>query len=165
NDKIDLLAITSFNGNNLQSIETITEKFNITQTMTTKFVKSIAYKFETNAFDNAEISSNFNYSFQKEINIQIIDTYGKNCAIINFNNKTIAISFSDYNDLHLIAKEAGGIDVLIISEKVPADYSVPVDTLIVCSAYDNNIDKNDKTGRIYSENFFRTSSGDITLNI
>lgn len=165
NDTIDLLAVTYLNGRNLEKIEYISDSYYIKRCMTTKFINNTLYNFDTDVFDSAQISDDFTYSFENEINIRIFNTYRKNCAIIEFNEKIIVLSFSEYNDLVEIKNEVGEIDVLVLPENVPDDFSIVVNTLIICSTASNNIHKNDKIGYLYSENFYRTSSlDDITFS-
>lgn len=166
NDTIDLFAVTSLNKMKLEAIQYIKNNFNIKKTMITTFTNSTLYNFNTNVFDSAQVSSDFTYSSENQINIRIFDTYGKNCAIIEFNGKIIVLSFSEYNDLTEIKNEVGKIDVLVLPKNVPDDFSITVDTLIICSTTDNNIHKNDYIGYLYSENFYRTSTlNDITLDL
>jgi hypothetical protein len=166
NDVIRLFAVTSLNKSKLRQSENIIERFSITEIMVTPFVYSLTNKMDTTHFDYAQVSGDFNYSFSDKINIRIIDTYGKNCAIIKHDNETIVLSFSSYNDLRLIEAEAGKINVLVLPEKIPDNYSLAVDTLIVCSTKDNNINKNDKKAQIYAKKFMRTSTSDnITLKL
>ena len=132
--------------------------------MTTTFINSTLYNFETDAFNLAEVSDDFTYSSENKINIRIFNTYQKNCAIIEFNEKIIVLSFSEYNDLVEIQNEFGKIDVLVLPQNVPDDFSITVDTLVICSTTDNNIHKNDKIGHLHSNNFYRTSAlDDITF--
>ena len=131
--------------------------------MLTPYVNSIVNTLDTNCLNMSEVSGDFNYSIKNEINIRIFDTYGKNCAIIEFNEKFIVLSFSEYNDLIELEKELGKIDVLILPENVPENLGITVETLIICSTYDNPIDKNDKIGRLHSKNFYRANSENITI--
>ena len=105
-----------------------------------------------------------NNYFKNKINIRIFDTYGKNCAIIEFNEKFIVLSFSKYNDLIELEKELGKIDVLVLPENVPDDFAINVDTLIVCSDYNTPIHNNDKIGRLYAKNFYRAHNDNITID-
>lgn len=160
NDIIDLLAVTYLNGQNLEKIEYVNDNYNIKRRMTTTFINNTLYNFDTNVFDTSQISDDFTYSFENEINIRIFNTYQKNCAIIKFNEKNIVLSFSEYNDLVELKKELGKIDVLVLPRNVPDDFNITVDTLIICSTVDNNFHENDKLGYLYAENFYRTSTLD-----
>ncbi len=157
-ESIDLLALTTKSNLDEKQIEYIFEEYNVKKVLLTPYVNSVVNTFDTNMLSRAEVSSNFNYTLKEKINIRIFDTYSKNCAIIEFNEKLVVLSFSEYNNLIELEKELGKIDVLVLPENVPDDFSVNVDTLIVCSKYDNPINKNDKIGRLYSENFYRASS-------
>ena len=166
NDTIDLFAVTSLNSRNLKSVNYINDSFKINAKMITSFTNSTLYNFDTDAFTTAEVSSDFEYSLKNKINIRIFDTYQKNCAIIEINEKIIVLSFSEYNDLTEIKKELGKIDVLVLPESIPDDFNITVDTLIICSTDDNTIHDNDKAGYFYSDNFCRTStSGDIKIKL
>ncbi len=162
-DSLDLLAITNSSSLDVKQLEYICEEYNTKKTMLTPYVNNLANTLDTTFFNMAEVSGDFNYSFENEINIRIFDTYGKNCAIIEFNEKFIVLSFSEYNDLVELEKELGKIDVLILPENVPDDYTINVDTLIVCSDYNTPIHNNDKIGRLYSKNFYRTCNENISI--
>ncbi len=163
-DSLDLLAVTSSRSLNEEQLEYIYEEYKVKKTMLTPYVNNIVNTLDTTCFNTAEVSGDFNYSFKNEINIRIFDTYGKNCAIIEFNEKFIVLSFSEYNDLLELEKELGKIDVLVLPENVPDDYTINVDTLIVCSDYNTPIHNNDKIGRLHSKNFYRAYNDDITID-
>ena len=163
-DSLDLLAVTSSRSLNEDQLEYICEEYNIKKTMLTPYVNSIVNTLDTNCLNMSEVSGKFNYSIKNEINIRIFDTYGKNCAIIEFNKKFIVLSFSEYNDLIELEKELGKIDVLILPDNVPDDYTINVDTLIVCSDYNTQMHNNDKIGRLYAKNFYRAYNDDITID-
>lgn len=163
-DSLDLLAVTSSRSLNDDQLEYIYEEYNVKKTMLTPYVNSIVNTLDTNSLNLSEVSGNFNYSIKNEINIRIFDTYGKNCAIIKFNEKFVVLSFSEYNDLIELEKELGKIDVLILPESVPDDYTINVDTLIVCSDYNTQMHNNDKIGRLYAKNFYRAYNDDITID-
>ena len=164
NDTVDLFAVTYLNQSYLKSIKVINESFNIKSKMVTPFINSTLYNFDTDAFNTAEVSGKFIYSLENEINIRIFDTYGKNCAIIEFNEKIIVLSFLEYNKLNEIKKEVGEIDVLVLPENIPDNFNTTVDTLIVCTK-DESVHKNDYLGYIYANNFYKTSNeNNITLN-
>lgn len=162
-DSLDLLAITAKSSLDENKIEYIYNSYNVKKTVLTPYVNTIVNTLDTNALNLAEVSGEFTYSLNKKINIRIFDTYGKNCAIIEFNEKLVVLSFSEYNDLVELEKEFGKIDVLILPENVPENFGITVDTLIICSTYDNPIDKNDKIGRLHSKNFYRANSENITI--
>lgn len=159
NDTVDLFAVTYLNKNYLKSIKVINESFNIKSKMVTPFINSTLYNFDTDAFNTAEVSGEFTYSLENEINIRIFDTYGKNCAIIEFNKKIVVLSFSKYNKLNEIKNEVGEIDVLILPENIPDNFNTTVDTLIVCTK-DESTHKNDYLGNIYANKFYKTSDED-----
>jgi ComEC/Rec2-related protein len=159
NDTVDLFAVTYLNKNYLKSIKVINESFNIKSKMVTPFVNSTLYNFDTDAFNTAEVSGEFTYSLENEINIRIFDTYGKNCAIIEFNKKIVVLSFSKYNKLNEIKNEVGEIDILILPENIPDNFNTTVDTLIVCTK-DESTHKNDYLGNIYANKFYKTSDED-----
>lgn len=163
-DSFDLLAITHLNNEKVEEINYINENYNIKKCVITPFINNTLYNFKTDALNMSLVSGNFNYSLENKINIRIFDTYGKNCAIIEFNGEIIVVSFSEYNDLNEIEKELGKIDVLILPKNIPDDYCINVDTLVVCSTHNNPINKNDKIGRLYSENFYRANNDDITID-
>jgi ComEC/Rec2-related protein len=163
-DSLDLLAITNSSSLDEKQLEYIYEEYNIKKTMLTPYVNSIVNTLDTNCLNMSEVSGKFNYSIKNEINIRIFDTYGKNCAIIEFNEKFIVLSFSEYNDLIELEKELGKIDVLVLPENVPDGYTINVDTLIVCSDYNTPIHNNDKIGRLYAKNFYRAYNDDITID-
>ena len=73
------------------------------------------------------------------------------------------LSFSEYNDLPELEKELGKINVLVLPQNVPDDYSINVDTLIVCSDYSIPIHNNDKIGRLFAKNFYRTCNENISI--
>lgn len=163
NDTIDLFAVTYLNKDLLKSIELVNESFNIKSKMVTPFVNSTLYNFNTDAFNNAQVSGEFTYSLENEINIRIFDTYGKNCAIIEFNEKIVVLSFSEHNKLNEIKNDVGEIDVLVLPENIPDNFSTTAHTLIVCTN-DENIHKNDYLGYIYANEFYKTSDeNNITL--
>ena len=163
NDTIDLFAVTYLNKDLLKSIELVNESFNIKSKMVTPFVNSTLYNFNTDAFNTAEVSGEFTYSLENEINIRIFDTYGKNCAIIEFNEKIVVLSFSEHNKLNEIKNDVGEIDVLVLPENIPDNFSTTAHTLIVCTN-DENIHKNDYLGYIYANEFYKTSDeNNITL--
>jgi ComEC/Rec2-related protein len=163
NDTIDLFAITYLNKDLLKSIELVNESFNIKSKMVTPFVNSTLYYFNTDAFNNAQVSGEFTYSLENEINIRIFDTYGKNCAIIEFNEKIVVLSFSEHNKLNEIKNDVGEIDVLVLPENIPDNFSTTAHTLIVCTN-DESIHKNDYLGYIYANEFYKTSDeNNITL--
>ncbi len=162
-DSLDLLAITAKSSLDENEIEYIYNSYNVKKTVLTPYVNTIVNTLGTNALNLAEVSGEFTYSLNKKINIRIFDTYGKNCAIIEFNEKLVVLSFSEYNDLVELEKEFGKIDVLILPENVPENFGITVDTLIICSTYDNPIDKNDKIGRLHSKNFYRAYNENITI--
>ncbi len=157
NDTIDLFAVTYLNKNYLKSIKVINESFNIKSEMITPFINSTLYNFDTDAFNSAEVSSEFTYSLENEINIRIFDTYGKNCAIIEFNEKIIVLSFSKYNKLNEIKNDIGEIDVLVLPENIPDNFNTTVDTLIICTTNEST-HKNDYLGSIYANEFYKTSN-------
>lgn len=159
NDTIDLFAVTYLNQNYLKSIKLVNESFNIKSKMITPFINSTLYNFDTDAFDTAEVSGEFTYSLENQINIRIFDTYGKNCAIIEFNEKIVVLSFSEYNKLNEIKNDVGEINVLVLPENIPDNFNTPVDTLIVCTK-DESVHKNDYLGYIYANNFYKTSDED-----
>ena len=163
-DSLDLLAITTKSSLNEKELEYMYDEFNVKNSMLTPYVNSIANTLDTTCFNMAEVSGDFNYSFKNKINIRIFDTYGKNCAIIEFNEKFIVLSFSKYNDLIELEKELGKIDVLVLPENVPDDFAINVDTLIVCSDYNTPIHNNDKIGRLYAKNFYRAHNDNITID-
>jgi hypothetical protein len=163
-DSLDLLAITNSSILDEKQLEYICEEYNIKKTMLTPYVNSIVNTLDANCLNMSEVSGKFNYSIKNEINIRIFDTYGKNCAIIEFNEKFIVLSFSKYNDLIELEKELGKIDVLVLPENVPDGYTINVDTLIVCSDYNTPIHNNDKIGRLYAKNFYRAYNDDITID-
>ena len=163
NDTIDLFAVTYLNKDLLKSIELVNESFNIKSKMITPFVNSTLYNFNTDAFNNAQVSGEFTYSLENEINIRIFDTYGKNCAIIEFNEKIVVLSFSEHNKLNEIKNDVGEIDVLVLPENIPDNFSTTAHTLIVCTN-DESIHKNDYLGYIYANEFYKTSDeNNITL--
>lgn len=163
NDTIDLFAVTYLNKDLLKSIELVNESFNIKSKMVTPFVNSILYNFNTASFNNAQVSGEFTYSLENEINIRIFDTYGKNCAIIEFNEKIVVLSFSEHNKLNEIKNDVGEIDVLVLPENIPDNFSTTAHTLIVCTN-DESIHKNDYLGYIYANEFYKTSDeNNITL--
>ncbi|MBR3810427.1 MAG: ComEC/Rec2 family competence protein [Clostridia bacterium] len=163
NDTIDLFAVTYLNKDLLKSIELVNESFNINSKMVTPFVNSILYNFNTASFNNAQVSGEFTYSLENEINIRIFDTYGKNCAIIEFNEKIVVLSFSEHNKLNEIKNDVGEIDVLVLPENIPDNFSTTAHTLIVCTN-DESIHKNDYLGYIYANEFYKTSDeNNITL--
>ena len=163
NDTIDLFAVTYLNKDLLKSIELVNESFNIKSKMVTPFVNSTLYNFNTDAFNKAQVSGEFTYSLENEINIRIFDTYGKNCAIIEFNEKIVVLSFSEHNKLNEIKNDVGEIDVLVLPENIPDNFSTTAHTLIVCTN-DENIHKNDYLGYIYANEFYKTSDeNNITL--
>jgi hypothetical protein len=131
--------------------------------MLTPYTNSIVNTLSTTVLDLSEVSGDFSYSLKEKINIRIFDTYGKNCAIIKFNEKIIVLSFSEYNDLTEIEKEVGKINVLVLPQNVPDNYAINVDTLIICSDYNTPIHNNDKFGRLHSENFYRASNENISV--
>ncbi len=159
NDTIDLFAVTYLNQNYLKSIKVINESFNIKSKMLTPFVNNTLHNFDTDAFNTAEVSGKFTYSLENQINIRIFDTYGKNCAIIEFNEKIIVISFSEYNKLNEIKKEVGEIDVLVLPQNIPDNFNTTVDMLIICTT-DKSVHKNDYLGYIYANKFYKTSDED-----
>lgn len=164
NDSLDLLAITSARSLNSTQIETLYNKYSINKTMLTPYVNTIVNTLDdTSCLYKAEVSGDFTYTLKNEINIRIFDTYGKNCAIIEFNEKIIVLSFSEYNDLPELEKELGKINVLVLPQNVPDDYSINVDTLIVCSDYSIPIHNNDKIGRLFAKNFYRTCNENISI--
>ncbi len=163
NDSVDLFAVTYLNKNFLKSIKVINESFNIKSKMVTPFVNSTLYNFDTDAFNTAEVSGEFTYSLENEINIRIFDTYGKNCAIIEVNEKIIVLSFSKYNKLNEIKNDVGKIDVLVLPENIPDNFNTTVDTLIVCRK-DDTTHKNDYLGYIYANKFYKTSDNNINFN-
>ena len=63
-----------------------------------------------------------------------------------------------------LEKELGKINILVLPQNVPDDYSINVDTLIVCSDYSIPIHNNDKTGRLFAKNFYRAYNDDITID-
>ena len=163
-DTFDLLAVTHIDGLTLQKADYINKNYKINRRIITSFCHNSLYKYETDAFELAQVSDEYFYSLENEINVRIFNTYGKNCAIIEFNEKIIVLSFSEYNNLHKIKQEFGGIDVLVLSENVPDNFNVEVGTLIICSMPYNNFHKNDKIGYLYSSEFLRTSaSGNIEI--
>lgn len=164
NDTIDLFAVTYLNQSYLKSIKAINKSFNIKSKMITPFINSTLYNFDTDVFTTAQVSGEFIYSLENEINIRIFDTYGKNCAIIEFNKKIVVLSFSKYNKLNEIKNEVGEIDILILPENIPDNFNTTVDTLIVCTK-DESTHKNDYLGYIYANKFYKTSNeNNITLN-
>ncbi len=162
-DSLDLLAVTSSRSLNEDQLEYIYEKYNVKKTMLTPYVNTIVNTLDTSCLYKAEVSGDFTYTLKNEINIRIFDTYGKNCAIIEFNEKIIVLSFSEYNDLPELEKELGKINVLVLPQNVPDDYSINVDTLIVCSDYSIPIHNNDKIGRLFAKNFYRTCNENISI--
>jgi hypothetical protein len=162
-DCIDLLALTTKSNLNENQIEYIFEKYNVNKVLLTPYVNSVVNTLDTNTLYRAEVSSDFNYTLKGKINIRIFDTYSKNCAIIEFNEKLVVLSFSQYNDLVELEKELGKIDVLVLPENVPDNFSVNVDTLIVCSDYNTPIHNNDKIGRLHSNNFYRANNDNIVI--
>lgn len=162
-DSIDLLAITTRSSLNYSQLEYIIDEFNVKKTMLTPYTNSIVNTLSTTVLDLSEVSGDFSYSLKEKINIRIFDTYGKNCAIIKFNEKIIVLSFSEYNDLTEIEKEVGKINVLVLPQNVPDNYAINVDTLIICSDYNTPIHNNDKFGRLHSENFYRASNENISV--
>ena len=162
-DCIDLLALTTKSNLNENQIEYIFEKYNVNKVLLTPYVNSVVNTLDTNTLYRAEVSSDFNYTLKEKINIRIFDTYSKNCAIIEFNEKLVVLSFSQYNDLVELEKELGKIDVLVLPENVPDNFSVNVETLIVCSDYNTPIDNNDKIGRLHSNNFYRANNDNIVI--
>jgi len=163
NDTVDLFAVTYLNKKLLKSIKVINESFNIKSKMVTPFVNSTLHNFDTDAFKTAEVSGEFTYLSENEINIRIFDTYGKNCAIIKFNEKIVVLSFSKYNKLNEIKNEVGEIDVLILPENIPDNFNTTVDTLIICRK-DETTHKNDYLGYIYANEFYKTSDNNINFN-
>ncbi len=163
NDTLDLLAVTHINKEQINTIEKINEAFYSEHSLITSFVNDTHYKFKTDVFNMSEVSSNFSYTLNDCVKIRIFDTYGKNCAIIEFNEKIIVLSFSEYNNFKEIENEFGKINVLILSESIPDSYCTTVDTLILCSDEETIIHKNDKLGYLYAESFYRTTSDDIEL--
>ncbi len=163
NDTVDLFALTYLNQNYITSIETINESFNIKSKMVTPFINNTLRNFDTNAFNTTEVSGEFTYSSENEINIRIFDTYGKNCAIIEFNEKITVLSFSKYNKLNEIKNDVGKIDVLVLPENIPDNFNTTVDTLIVCRK-DDTTHKNDYLGYIYANEFYKTSDNNINFN-
>ena len=163
NDTLDLLAVTHINKEQINTIEKINEAFYSEHSLITGFINDTHYKFKTDVFDTSEVSSDFSYSLNDYIKIRIFDTYGKNCAIIEFNEKIIVLSFSEYNNFKEIENEFGKINVLILSESIPDSYCTTVDTLILCSDEETRIHKNDKLGYLYAKSFYRTTSDDIEL--
>ena len=162
-DSIDLLAITTRSSLNYSQLEYIIDEFNVKKIMLTPYTNSIVNTLSTTVLDLSEVSGDFSYSLKEKINIRIFDTYGKNCAIIKFNEKIIVLSFSEYNDLTEIEKEVGKINVLVLPQNVPDNYAINVDTLIICSDYNTPIHNNDKIGRLHSENFYRASNENISI--
>lgn len=162
-DSIDLLAITTRSSLNYSQLEYIIDEFNVKKTMLTPYTNSIVNTLNTTVLDLSEVSGDFSYSLKEKINIRIFDTYGKNCAIIKFNEKIIVLSFSEYNDLTEIEKEVGKINVLVLPQNVPDNYAINVDTLIICSDYNTPIHNNDKIGRLHSKNFYRASNENISV--
>ncbi len=156
NDTLDLLAVTYLNKTYLYNLKTIDEAFDIKTKMVTPFINSTLYNFQTDAFNTAEVSGDFTYSLENEINIRIFDTYGKNCAIIEFNEKIVVLSFSEHNKLNEIKNDVGEIDVLVLPENIPDNFSTTAHTLIVCTN-EESIHKNDYLGYIYANEFYKTS--------
>ena len=157
NDTVDLFSVTYLNKDLLESIEAFNNSFDIKEKMITPFVNSTLYNFNTDVFYSAQVSGEFTYSLENEINIRIFDTYGKNCAIIEFSKKNIVLSFSKYNKLNEIKNEVGEIDVLVLPESIPDNFNTTVDTLIICTN-DESIHKNDYLGYIYANNFYKASN-------
>lgn len=162
-DSIDLLAITTRSSLNGSQLEYIVDEFNVKKTMLTPYTNNIVNTLDTTVLDSSEVSGDFNYSLKGKINIRIFDTYGKNCAIIRFNEKIIVLSFSEYNNLIEIEKDVGKINVLVLPQNVPDNYAINVDTLIICSDYNTPIHNNDKIGRLHSENFYRASNENVSI--
>lgn len=163
-EKLELFCVTRLNNKNKATIEGIVTNFTPKTTVISHFVNDTKSSFETEAFNNAIVSSDYEFLLNNKIILKIIDTYGTNCAIIEFNEKIIVLSFSEYNDFKEIEELYGKIDVLILGGKIPTNFNVFVDTIILCTPNEDTIHENDNIGIKSSRRFIRTSAtGEVNI--
>ena len=59
--------------------------------------------------------------------------------------------------------QQGYLDTWEVTQQGSDDYAINVDTLIVCSDYSIPIHNNDKIGRLFAKNFYRTCNENISI--
>ena len=106
------------------------------------------------------IADSYTYNFNKEITIQIVDTYPASCVIIKGSKKTACISYGSNNDLEFIFDAYGKPDILILSEYSYDALPQAVDTLILSSDSDIALSNNISALKNQTKNFYATAEND-----
>lgn len=163
-EKLEFLYIAAYSGDSDKVTEILSsyspENTVITEYVNTHFKESnIAYP------PNTLISNYLNFAFNKSINIEIIDTYGVNCVIMETTNKKVMISYG-YNNINAAFDTFGVPDILIISQTVPETLPQNVETLIISGSADTVIGENTTNLKTQCKTFITTAeNGTVTITL
>ncbi len=157
-ESVDLLIITHLNKTSAITEANFSEEYKPKETLISDFIYDNKNNFNNQSFDFARIiDKKAYYSLGNKINIEIFDTYGLNCAIIEFNGKTVVLSFSKYNDFKEIEQISGEIDILVLPDEIPESFNIFVDTIVLTSTDENIFSETEYIARMSCNNFYRTS--------
>ena len=162
-EDLDLLFI----GNSNNSTDDITEYLTSCSpktTIATEYAKNALNKSFIDLPENTIIADSYTYNFNKEITVQIVDTYPASCVIIKGSKKTACISYGSNNDLEFIFEVYGKPDVLILSDYSSDALPQEIDTLILSSDSDIALSSNISELKNQTKHFYATAeNGDIKI--
>ncbi len=139
-------------------------RYNPETTVITNFTKGDLNESEIDLPNNTIIANSYTYNFNKEITIQVVDTYPAPCVIMNSNEKTVLVSYGKNNALASIFENYGKPDILVISENLPKNLTEDIQTIIISSDSDVILNKNLDTLKKQCKNFYITAeNGDIKI--
>lgn len=115
---------------------------------------------------NTIISDSYTHNFNKEITIQIVDTYPVNCVIIKCNEKIVIICYGSDYDIVKIFSSYGKPDILVLPESLPKELPHDIETLIISSNSEAVIRNDLSVLERQCKNFYTTTeNGDVKISL
>jgi len=133
-------------------------------TIITEFVKGNLNEYNIDLPENTIISDSYTHKFNKEITVQVVDTYPASYVIIKSNEKIVYASYGDNSDLSSLFETYGKPNILILSDNLPERLPGNIETLIISSDSDIILNKNIDKLINQCKNFHTTAeNGDIKI--
>lgn len=163
-EKLDFLYISSYSGDS-DTVTKVLSTYSPENTVVTEYVNTHFKESDIAYPQNTVISDYSNFAFNKSTNIEIIDTYGVNCVIIETANKRAMISYG-YNNINAAFDTFGVPDILIISQTVPESLPENVDTLVISGSGSTILGENAAMLKTQCKTFMTTAeNGAVTITL
>ncbi len=133
-------------------------------TVITELAKSNLNECNIDLPQNTIISDSYTHKFNKEITVQVVDTYPVSCVIIKSSEKIVYVFYGDNDDLSSLFETYSKPDILILSDNLPEKLPENIETLIISSDSDIILNRNIDKLINQCKNFHTTAEdGDIKI--